>query len=133
LYSCTSRPQDGRLVHEYKPGQVLDLRINIIRTLHGEDFTLRLLPRKSQLLDLENLGLLRADFNKLLDLLNSPGGLVLVTGPTGSGKTTTLYACLNYLNTGERKINTIEDPMGTSMTFPPWATGGWPPRPVGNA
>ncbi len=105
------RPQDGRLVYGYGPGQVLDLRINIIPTLHGEDFTLRLLPRKSQLLDLENLGLLRSDFNKLLDLLNSPGGLVLVTGPTGSGKTTTLYACLNYLKTGERKINTIEDPV----------------------
>jgi type II secretory ATPase GspE/PulE/Tfp pilus assembly ATPase PilB-like protein len=105
------RPQDGRLVYEYLPDQVLDMRINIIPTLYGEDFTLRLLPRKSQLLALENLGLLRSDFNKLLDLLNSPGGFVLVTGPTGSGKTTTLYACLNYLNTSERKINTIEDPI----------------------
>jgi type II secretory ATPase GspE/PulE/Tfp pilus assembly ATPase PilB-like protein len=54
---------------------------------------------------------MRKDLNELLGMLNSPSGLLLVTGPTGSGKTTTLYACLRYLHTGERKINTIEDPI----------------------
>jgi type II secretory ATPase GspE/PulE/Tfp pilus assembly ATPase PilB-like protein len=62
-------------------------------------------------LRLEELGMLRKEFNDLIGLLNSPSGLILVTGPTGAGKTTTLYACLNYLNNGQRKINTIEDPI----------------------
>jgi type II secretory ATPase GspE/PulE/Tfp pilus assembly ATPase PilB-like protein len=80
-------------------------------TLYGEDVTLRILPRDSQLLAVEALGMVRTDYNQLLKLLNSPSGLILVTGPTGSGKTTTLYACLTYLNNGEKKINTIEDPI----------------------
>jgi general secretion pathway protein E len=104
------RPQDGRWILDIGPKQ-LDLRINTIPTLHGEDFTLRLLARDSVLMKLEGLGMVRQEFNALLALLNSPSGLILVTGPTGAGKTTTLYACLNYLNTGERKINTIEDPI----------------------
>src|SRR5262249_17041380 len=87
------------------------LRINTIPTLYGEDFTLRLLERNSLLLNLDQLGLLRHDYNRLLGMLQSPSGLILVTGPTGAGKTTTLYACLNYLNTGHRKVNPIEDPM----------------------
>jgi len=105
------RPLDGRWIRERKGENKIDLRINTIPTLYGEDFTLRLLVRNSQLLSLESLGLLRADYNQLISLLNSPSGLILVTGPTGSGKTTTLYACLTYLNNGERKINTIEDPV----------------------
>jgi type II secretory ATPase GspE/PulE/Tfp pilus assembly ATPase PilB-like protein len=75
------------------------------------DFSLRLLDRESQLLRPDQLGLLRHDFNRLLAMLQSPSGLILVTGPTGSGKTTTLYACLTYLSRGDRKINTIEDPI----------------------
>src|SRR5262249_32426948 len=63
----------------------------------------------------EHLGLLRKNYNQLLQMLSSPSGLILVTGPTGAGKTTTLYACLNYLNNGERKINTIEDPVEYSL------------------
>jgi type II secretory ATPase GspE/PulE/Tfp pilus assembly ATPase PilB-like protein len=105
------RPLDGRWIHEVKGADKIDLRISTIPTLYGEDFTLRLLARNSQLILLENLGLVRRDYNQLLSLLNSPSGLILVTGPTGAGKTTTLYACLNYLNNGERKINTIEDPI----------------------
>jgi type II secretory ATPase GspE/PulE/Tfp pilus assembly ATPase PilB-like protein len=105
------RPLDGRWIRERKDGAKIDLRISTIPTLYGEDFTLRLLARDSQLLALEELGLLRKDYNNLYSLLNSPSGLILVTGPTGSGKTTTLYACLTYLNSGERKINTIEDPI----------------------
>jgi general secretion pathway protein E len=105
------RPLDGRWVWQRKTGTQVDLRINTIPTLHGEDFALRLLSRDFQMLTLDALGLLRHDYNRLLGLLNTPGGLILVTGPTGSGKTTTLYACLRYLSNGQRKINTIEDPI----------------------
>ncbi len=105
------RPLDGRWVYEREGGHAIDLRISTLPTLYGEDISLRLLVRDSYLLTLENLGLLRRNFNQLLQMLSSPSGLILVTGPTGSGKTTTLYACLNYLNNGERKINTIEDPV----------------------
>lgn len=109
------RPQDGRWIFERSPNQVLDLRINTIPTLYGEDFTLRLLDRTSRLLNLEQLGLLRPDFNQLLSMLNNSSGLILVTGPTGSGKTTTLYSFLSYLNNSTRKINTIEDPIEYSL------------------
>jgi type II secretory ATPase GspE/PulE/Tfp pilus assembly ATPase PilB-like protein len=105
------RPLDGRCIYQRANGTSIDLRINTIPTLYGEDFTLRILDRNSRLLSLDQLGFLRHDYNQLLALLNSPSGLILVTGPTGSGKTTTLYACLSYLNNGERKINTIEDPI----------------------
>jgi type II secretory ATPase GspE/PulE/Tfp pilus assembly ATPase PilB-like protein len=109
------RPLDGRWLYTRDSGAIVDLRINTIPTLYGEDFTLRLLERESRLLKLDQLGLLRHDYNRLLSLLQSPSGLILVTGPTGSGKTTTLYACLSYLNSGERKINTIEDPIEYAM------------------
>jgi type II secretory ATPase GspE/PulE/Tfp pilus assembly ATPase PilB-like protein len=109
------RPLDGRWVYEREDGLSIDLRISTLPTLYGEDITLRLLVRDSYLLTLENLGLLRKNYNQLLQMLSSPSGLILVTGPTGAGKTTTLYACLNYLNNGERKINTIEDPIEYSL------------------
>jgi type II secretory ATPase GspE/PulE/Tfp pilus assembly ATPase PilB-like protein len=106
------RPQDGRWIFRGAGGaSPVDLRISIIPTLHGEDITLRLLPRALQLLALDNLGMLQPVYNQLLGLINKPGGLLLVTGPTGAGKTTTLYACLTQLTNGERKINTIEDPI----------------------
>jgi type II secretory ATPase GspE/PulE/Tfp pilus assembly ATPase PilB-like protein len=104
------RPLDGRWIQNLDDHRI-DLRINTIPTLYGEDFTLRLLARESVLLRLEGLGMLRKEYNDLLNLLSSPSGLILVTGPTGAGKTTTLYACLNHLNNGQRKINTIEDPV----------------------
>jgi type II secretory ATPase GspE/PulE/Tfp pilus assembly ATPase PilB-like protein len=110
------RPLDGRRIYQRASGPQLDLRISTIPTLYGEDFTLRLLERDSRLLELEQLGLLRHDHNRLLGMLQSPSGLILVTGPTGAGKTTTLYATLNYLNTGERKVNTIEDPIEYALT-----------------
>jgi type II secretory ATPase GspE/PulE/Tfp pilus assembly ATPase PilB-like protein len=105
------RPQDGRWIHQREGGQALDLRVSVLPTLFGEDITLRLLDRSTRLLGLEQLGLHRRYFQTLQSMLQSPSGLILVTGPTGSGKTTTLYACLNHLNNGERKINTIEDPV----------------------
>jgi type II secretory ATPase GspE/PulE/Tfp pilus assembly ATPase PilB-like protein len=109
------RPLDGRWIYERDTGGTMDLRINTVPTLYGEDFTLRLLERNSQLLALDGLGLLQTDYNRLLSMVSSPSGLFLVTGPTGSGKTTTLYACLTFLNNGQRKINTIEDPIEYAM------------------
>jgi type II secretory ATPase GspE/PulE/Tfp pilus assembly ATPase PilB-like protein len=105
------RPLDGRCIFNRRSGETVDLRISTIPTLYGEDCTLRFLARQSQLLSIDKLGMAQRDHNQLLQMLNNPGGLVLVTGPTGSGKTTTLYACINYLNNGQRKINTIEDPV----------------------
>lgn len=105
------RPLDGRWIFPRLGGRKVDLRINVLPTLYGEDITLRILDRDHQLRTLDNLGLLQKQRSDLLGMLNSPSGLVLVTGPTGAGKTTTLYACLNYLNNGSRKINTIEDPI----------------------
>ncbi len=105
------RPQDGRAVFSEAAGGQIDLRINTIPTLYGEDMTVRLLRRSAEKLDLSTLGFHRKDLSDLYNLLSKPSGLLLVTGPTGSGKTTTLYACLQHLNNGQRKINTIEDPV----------------------
>jgi type II secretory ATPase GspE/PulE/Tfp pilus assembly ATPase PilB-like protein len=104
------RPQEGRWIFDSDDSRV-DLRINVVPTLFGEDVACRLLDRKLGLRTLDALGLTRSDHNKLAGLLASPSGLLLVTGPTGTGKTTTLYACIQHLNTGGRKINTIEDPI----------------------
>ena len=109
------RPVDGRWVFEPDDGSIIDLRINTIPTIHGEDLAIRLLVRESRLLTLENLGLISEQYNLLADMLDTPSGLVLMTGPTGSGKTATLYACLMKLNDGRRKINTIEDPIEYSL------------------
>jgi len=104
------RPQEGRWIFESEHGAV-DLRINVIPSIWGEDLTARILDRKFGLRTLDAIGLARSEHNKLTAMLASPSGLLLVTGPTGTGKTTTLYACLQHLNTGTRKINTIEDPI----------------------
>jgi type II secretory ATPase GspE/PulE/Tfp pilus assembly ATPase PilB-like protein len=104
------RPVDGRWVYLAENGKVIDLRINTIPTIHGEDLAIRLLVRESHLLTLENLGLISDQYEALARLLDTPSGLILMTGPTGSGKTATLYACLMKLNDG-RRINTIEDPI----------------------
>jgi type II secretory ATPase GspE/PulE/Tfp pilus assembly ATPase PilB-like protein len=109
------RPCDGRWLLRRPDVSPLDLRISTVPTLYGEDMTIRLLDRDTQLLSLEKLGLPRRDYNQLVALLHNPSGLLLVAGPTGSGKTTTLYACLNYLNNGERKLHTIEDPIEYSI------------------
>src|SRR5262249_2378438 len=110
------RPQDGRWLYEPANGRATDLRINTIPTLYGEDLTLRFLEPDSQLIAIAKLGMNPQDQDRLRNLLNRPSGLILVTGPTGSGKTTTLYACLAYLNNGKRKINTIEDPIEYELT-----------------
>jgi type II secretory ATPase GspE/PulE/Tfp pilus assembly ATPase PilB-like protein len=108
------RPLDGRWVRDVA-GHPVDLRISTIPTLYGEDMSMRVLIREFGLMTMDELGLLPRDMTKLLDVLNSPSGLILVTGPTGSGKTTTLYACVRYLHDGNRKINTIEDPIEYSI------------------
>lgn len=104
------RPAEGRLIYE-AAGRHIDMRLNFIPTLYGEDMTARLLDREFGLRKLEDIGLSKHDLAKLTGILNSPSGLILVTGPTGTGKTTTMYAGLQYLNNGTRKINTIEDPI----------------------
>lgn len=102
-------PQDGRAVVKVQD-QTLDLRISFIPTPYGESAVIRILPMK-MLFSLEKLGLLPADLKIFDDLVKRPHGIIFVTGPTGSGKTTTLYACLTEINTDEQKIVTIEDPI----------------------
>jgi general secretion pathway protein E len=103
-------PQDGRIMHRVQ-GKELDLRVSTIPTSHGESVVMRILDRESVVLDFDSLGFdehLRKKFVKALEM---PHGIILVTGPTGSGKTTTLYTALSALNTPERKIITVEDPV----------------------
>ena len=104
------RPGEGRWLHNNE-GRPLDLRVSTIATLFGEDLTLRIWDREFGLRRVDQLGMMPADLKKLKSLLTRPSGLILVTGPTGTGKTTTLYACLQYLKDAECKINTIEDPV----------------------
>jgi len=104
-------PADGRWVYYNADGVRRYLRINTIPTLYGEDFCLRLLGRSQAGIDLGELGFSRTQVRDLQSMLRNPGGLILITGPTGAGKTTTLYGCLHFLNDGEKKLNTIEDPI----------------------
>lgn len=104
------RPMDGHWIHDSSEVQ-LDIRVNCLATLYGEDMTLRLWNRSEGLRSLDQLGMSEGDQSKLSAMLDSPSGLILVTGPTGTGKTTTLYACLQHLNNGSRKISTLEDPI----------------------
>jgi type II secretory ATPase GspE/PulE/Tfp pilus assembly ATPase PilB-like protein len=105
------RPQDGRWVHKPDGETSVDLRVNMIPTMYGEDLALRILSRNSQLYKIEELGLTPGQLQELLGMLHTPSGLILITGPTGSGKTASLYASLVLLNDGKKKINTIEDPV----------------------
>jgi general secretion pathway protein E len=103
-------PQDGRIMHRVQ-GKELDLRVSTVPTSHGESVVMRILDRESVVLDFDSLGFddeIRSGFVKQLEM---PHGIILVTGPTGSGKTTTLYTALSALNTPERKIITVEDPV----------------------
>jgi type IV pilus assembly protein PilB len=104
------RPQDGRLLYEVG-GREHDLRIATVGTTFGERVTARLLDKRRVLLGLERLGLLPEQEAQLHRLLAKPYGMILATGPTGCGKTTTLYACINHLNERARNIMTIEDPV----------------------
>lgn len=103
-------PQDGRI--QVRLGEkALDLRVSSIPTVHGESVVMRILDKSALLLGLPDLGFLSDDQGKFERLINLPDGILLVTGPTGSGKTTTLYACLHYMNKPDRKIITVEEPV----------------------
>ncbi|MHC4874860.1 MAG: GspE/PulE family protein [Planctomycetota bacterium] len=104
-------PAEGRWVFNRPEKSPLDVRMNSIPTLFGEDLTCRILNRETGLRDLDQLGLLTHEYHSLISLLKSSSGLILISGPTGSGKTTTMYSCLRHLNDGRRKLNTLEDPV----------------------
>ena len=103
-------PQDGRIMHRVG-GKELDLRVSTVPTSHGESVVMRILDRESVILDFDSLGFDDDTRRQFLHHLEMPHGIILVTGPTGSGKTTTLYTALSALNRPERKIITVEDPV----------------------
>jgi len=103
-------PQDGKIRASLGDEQ-FDLRVSVLPTPHGESVNLRILNRASMFMTLEELGFLQEDLSAFNDFIQRPHGMILVTGPTGSGKTTTLYAALSKLNKLDRKIITIEDPI----------------------
>jgi MSHA biogenesis protein MshE len=103
-------PQDGRFNVKIRTSMV-DVRISTMPTQHGESVVMRLLNQGGGILTLEKLGMPQHILERVHAVLKRPSGMILVTGPTGSGKTTTLYAALNELNTAERKIITVEDPV----------------------
>jgi type IV pilus assembly protein PilB len=107
-------PQDGRIQVRIKK-KPIDLRVSTMPTNHGESMVLRILDKASLKLGLPELGFFSDDEETLERLIKLPDGILLVTGPTGSGKTTTLYACLNYVNKPDRKIITVEEPIEYQM------------------
>jgi general secretion pathway protein E len=103
-------PQDGR-IRVTSQGRRVDIRVSTVPTIHGESIVMRLLDRSSVFLPLERLGFAPRVAERFQALIRRPHGIVLVTGPTGSGKTTTLYAALDKINATDRKIITVEDPV----------------------
>ena len=103
-------PQDGRMKLQLPNGRAIDLRVSTLPTLFGEKLVIRVLDSAQVQLDLSQLGYEPDDLKRLMAAIRKPHGMVLVTGPTGSGKTQSLYACLNLLNTAEVNIATVEDP-----------------------
>lgn len=108
-------PQDGRIQINVM-GRDLDLRVSSVPSNHGESIVMRLLDKEGLSLGLPKLGFFSDDQELFERLIQLSDGIVLVTGPTGSGKTTTLYACLNYMNKPDRKIITVEDPVEYQMS-----------------
>ncbi len=103
-------PQDGRIKVQML-GKELDLRVSTIPTMYGESVVIRLLDKENTVLDFASLGFSGSQAEQFINVLTEPHGIILITGPTGSGKSTTLYAALKQLNTSERKIITVEDPV----------------------
>jgi len=108
--SETRLPQDGRILLMVG-GKPVDIRVSSLPTMFGESVVLRVLNRETVSLDIDNIGLADEDKKLIKNLITLPNGIVIVTGPTGSGKTTTLYSALNYLNDIKWKIITTEDPL----------------------
>ena len=108
-------PQDGRIQVKIKK-KPIDLRVSTIPTNHGESVVIRILDKASLMLGLPELGFFSDDQETFERLIQLPDGILLVTGPTGSGKTSTLYACLNHINKPDRKIITVEEPIEYQMT-----------------
>ncbi|HRC72785.1 MAG TPA: GspE/PulE family protein, partial [Candidatus Competibacter sp.] len=104
--------QDGHIDFEDpKTGRQIDIRVSVYVTIHGEKIVLRLL-RRAQLVPLDDIGMFSRTLTRFHDdVLDLPSGIVMITGPTGTGKTTTLYSCVNYLNSIDRCITTVEDPV----------------------
>ncbi|BCX50121.1 type IV fimbrial assembly protein PilB [Haloferula helveola] len=103
-------PQDGRI--QLKAGdKEIDLRVSSVPSNHGESIVMRILDKSALVLGLPELGFFSDDQSEFEELIGLPDGILLVTGPTGSGKTTTLYTCLNVINRPDRKIITVEDPV----------------------
>jgi type IV pilus assembly protein PilB len=103
-------PQDGRITHNVG-GRVVDLRVSTLPTQFGESVVLRVLDRSTVNLELENLGFPKFIYDYMTEAIQRPNGIIIVTGPTGCGKTTTLYACLRRINTIDSKLLTAEDPV----------------------
>ena len=109
-------PQDGQMRIDTNDGQPVDFRISTMPTLYGEKIVLRILDRQNARLSIEQLGMNEAQLASLRQALRQPSGMILVTGPTGSGKTVSLYACLNALNQPGVNISTAEDPVEIPVT-----------------
>lgn len=108
-------PQDGRIMLRVQ-GKELDLRVSTVPTSYGESVVMRILDRESIVFDFDKLGFRENTLKPFMKVLEMPHGILLVTGPTGSGKTTTLYTALQKLNTEDRKIITVEDPVEYQLT-----------------
>ncbi|GAA0179250.1 ATPase, T2SS/T4P/T4SS family [Clostridium sediminicola] len=107
-------PQDGRIITVFKRIKI-DLRVSVLPTVHGEKIVIRILLKNNNLLNKEKLGMSEYDMMKLGNMIKSPYGIILVTGPTGSGKSTTLYTVLSELNKPDINIITVEDPVEYMM------------------
>src|SRR3569833_3725126 len=103
-------PQDGRIQSQVG-AKVIDLRVSCLPTNQGESIGMRMLDKEGLKLGLPELGFFTDDQQTFEKLIGLPDGILLVTGPTGSGKTTTLYSCLHFINRPDRKIITVEDPV----------------------
>jgi len=107
------RPQDGSIQRRIRPlgGREIDIRVSTVPTFWGESVAMRILDKSVVAYGLQELGMLEDNLNHFRKIIQRPHGIVLTTGPTGSGKTTTIYACLKEINTPEIKILTVEDPI----------------------
>lgn len=131
LSAASTKPQSGHMQQDiYRDGSshLLNIRVETVPTMYGQDGVLRLFNFDETLLNLDLLGLSESEMSTVQEIISHPRGLVLMVGPTGSGKSTTLYSILNALNTSERKIITLEDPIEYGITgisqIPIDTTGG---------